>query len=354
MDCKGKLLRQKLNGSTQLEFLYGKEGLLGFIYNGADYLYQKNLLGDIVKIIDSTGTVVGEYSYTAFGECTVITNVNNIAYANPMRYRGYYYEADLELYYLKTRFYNPETGRFISQDNLQYLQPDVINGLNLFAYCGNNPIMGIDPDGNAWWNPKSWNWRAIGKVAVGVAIIAGAAIASAATGGAASVILAGAAIGAAAGGAGAAVSTAVSGGDFDDFANSFLMGTATGAVSGAVAASPLGVGGQMVAHSALSVVNYVGTQELSNEKITLGGLIVNASIGAICGKIGQSGWMQGQTTSAFVAFAGKNALKHVASMIGTESLLRMTLPSFFIGGVGGGVYGRISSYFNSHKSFVGI
>ena len=55
---------------------------------------------------------------------------------------------------------------------------------------------------------------------------------------------------------------------------------------------------------------------MSGGKITLGGLIFNAGVGAICGKIGKNGWMQGQTTSAFIAFAGKNALKHVVGMVG--------------------------------------
>ncbi len=99
--------------------------------------------------------MVAEYSYTAFGECFIITNVNNIANLNPFRYRGYIYEEISGLYYLKSRFYNPVTGRFISPDDTKYLQPDVINGLNLFAYCSNNPIMRFDPNGNSWkdfWN----------------------------------------------------------------------------------------------------------------------------------------------------------------------------------------------------------
>lgn len=73
-------------------------------------------------------------------------------------------------------------------------------------------------------------------------------------------------------------------------------------------------------------------------------------IGALCGCIGQSGWMQRQTTSAFVAFASKNTLKHLVGMV----LLRMTLPAFILGGVVGGIYGRLSSHFNPNENFVGI
>ena len=52
------------------------------------------------------------------------------------------------MYYLITRYYDPAVGRFISADNLNYLEPGTINGLNLYAYCGNNPVMNIDPSGH--------------------------------------------------------------------------------------------------------------------------------------------------------------------------------------------------------------
>ena len=172
------------------------------------------------------------------------------------------------------------------------------------------------------------------KIVGGVAIIAGCIVGSIFTGGTLSVVLAGAAIGATTGGIGAGISTAVSGGNIDDFANAFLMSTLTGAISGSVAASPLGVGIQMGINSVLNMANYAGTQAMSGGKITLSGLIFNAGVGAICGKIGKNGWMQGQTTSAFIAFAGKNALKHVVSMVGMKSLLEMTLPGIFLGGIG--------------------
>ena len=114
------------------------------------------------------------------------------------------------------------------------------------------------------------------------------------------------------------------------------------------------VGAQIGINAALGLISYVGTQTLSGENITLGGLITSASIGAICGWIGQHGWMQGQKTAAFIAFSGKNALKHVFGMVGIETLLRMTLPAFYIGGIVGGLYGRINSSFNPNGDFIGI
>ena len=89
--------------------------------------------------------------YKFLGNCTIEINQNNIANINPIRYRGYYYDTETNLYYLQTRFYDPQTGRFISPDTPDYLAPDTIGGVDLYAYCGNNPVMRQDPTGHAWW-----------------------------------------------------------------------------------------------------------------------------------------------------------------------------------------------------------
>ena len=72
---------------------------------------------------------------------------SDIAKLNPFRYRGYYYDTETGLYYLNSRYYDPSVGRFINADDISYIRPTDINGLNLFAYCGNNPVMYTDPDG---------------------------------------------------------------------------------------------------------------------------------------------------------------------------------------------------------------
>ena len=72
---------------------------------------------------------------------------NSVAKLNPFRYRGYYYDAETGLYYLNSRYYDPSIGRFLNADDISYIQPTDINGLNLFAYCYNNPIMYLDPTG---------------------------------------------------------------------------------------------------------------------------------------------------------------------------------------------------------------
>jgi len=74
-------------------------------------------------------------------------SVDGIAEINPIRYRSYYYDNETGLYYLKSRYYDPEVGRFINMDAIEELRPNVVNGLNLYAYCLNNPVMFSDPSG---------------------------------------------------------------------------------------------------------------------------------------------------------------------------------------------------------------
>ena len=94
-----------------------------------------------------------KYTYDACGNIVTEVldcNANAIAELNPFRYRGYYYDIETELYFLKSRYYDPELGRFMTIDDVSYLDPDTINGLNLYAYCGNNPILRADPYGTSW------------------------------------------------------------------------------------------------------------------------------------------------------------------------------------------------------------
>ena len=142
----GKLLRE-VTGSEKIDFVYGSDGIIGFRTGNKNYLYRKNVFGDVTEIYSDNGTLVGKYSYTAFGECIVKVNEGGIAEKNPIRYRGYYYDEEMSLYYLKSRYYDPVTGRFITIDDISYIDPETINGLNLYAYCGNNPVMNIDPNG---------------------------------------------------------------------------------------------------------------------------------------------------------------------------------------------------------------
>ena len=94
-----------------------------------------------------------KYTYDAWGNHAITVldaQCEELGSLNPFRYRGYYYDDETCLYYLKTRYYDPEIGRFITADSVAYLAPDTINGLNLYAYCGNNPVMRVDPNGTDW------------------------------------------------------------------------------------------------------------------------------------------------------------------------------------------------------------
>ena len=142
--------------------LYDHTGILGLCDSSYNFYYaKKDAQGNISALLDGNGAVVVKYVYTAYGECKVlnangaeITDMTHIGNVNPFRYRSYYYDVNTGLYYLKSRFYDPETGRFLNADAIRYLKPNNVNGLNLYAYCRNNPIMFCDPNGNSW--KKIW------------------------------------------------------------------------------------------------------------------------------------------------------------------------------------------------------
>ena len=199
-----KLLRES-SPNKDLLFYYNGDNVIGFRYNNNDYIYHKNMFGDVLEIytMEDGLTKVAEYSYDAFGN-TSTTNLNsdNIGTINPFRYRSYYYDSETELYYLITRYYSPYLMRFISPDSFTYITDNIgdINVCNLFVYCNNNPVMYVDPDGevavlltaligmaigfgigaaisgsfeigkqiyNNGWNPIKWNWGQIGLSALG-------------------------------------------------------------------------------------------------------------------------------------------------------------------------------------------
>ena len=150
--------------SNGISFIYDHNDQMVGIKNGTTpYYFRKNLQGDIVALLDSYGFVVVRYYYDAWGNHKVyndsgveITDTTHIGHLNPIRYRGYYYDTEFGFYYLKSRYYDPTVGRFISQDDVDYADYESINGLNLYAYCNNNPVMNSDPSGNSWKSFISW------------------------------------------------------------------------------------------------------------------------------------------------------------------------------------------------------
>ncbi len=94
------------------------------------------------------GNTVVRYKYDAWGNCNRFASSNaDLAYYNPIRYRSYYHDEDIGLYFLNARYYNPAWRRFISPDDSSYLDPESVNGLNLYCYCNNDPVNYADPSG---------------------------------------------------------------------------------------------------------------------------------------------------------------------------------------------------------------
>lgn len=143
------------NGNITVYFYDASGSPVGFRYHKSTYaaevwdtyFYGKNLQGDITEIYSTDGTVLATYKYDAYGNYKrQMKNGGNSTTAknNKLLYRGYYYDADLDLYYLNTRYYDPATGRFINADSALYHD---MMGYNLFAYCKNNPINYSDSTG---------------------------------------------------------------------------------------------------------------------------------------------------------------------------------------------------------------
>ena len=113
--------------------------------------YIQNAHGDVVNLTNADGEVTKKYTYDAFG---VEKNIDD-SDTNAFRYCGEYYDAETGTIYLRARYYNPSTGRFISRDSVTGDINDPLS-LNLYTYCHNNPIFYLDPTGhNAWTN--FWN-----------------------------------------------------------------------------------------------------------------------------------------------------------------------------------------------------
>ena len=152
-NTKDGVILSQTDGTDTIYFQYDNNGApLGFVWNGTQYLYLTNQMGDVISITDTSGTVVANYEYDAWGK--VLTADTNIAKQNPIRYRGYYYDNETCYYYLQSRYYDSNICRFINSDNTKVAQSckDYIYGKNSFAYCSNNPINETDNNGNVFFS----------------------------------------------------------------------------------------------------------------------------------------------------------------------------------------------------------
>ena len=154
-------ITEQTDGTNTMKFVYDSSGSpVYFIYNDTTYYYEKNLQGDIVAILDGSGNTVVEYSYDIWGKLLNIsgTLTTSVGAANPLRYRGYYYDSETGFYYLQSRYYSPDLMRFISQDDPVFsnAQGEPL-GSNLYVYCLNNPVIFSDSSGTWISFKKAYN-----------------------------------------------------------------------------------------------------------------------------------------------------------------------------------------------------
>ena len=273
-------------------YLYDGSGqLMAIRYKGADYYYIRNGLMTITGLIDANGTAVVNYRYDSWGMLTGITGsmAGTLGKDNPYRFKGYYYDEETGMYYLKSRYYQPEICRFIGADTIEVLdcQGD-LNDKNLYAYCDNNPVMRVDTGGQIWIT--------LGIMAAGGGI--------------------GMVIGAA--------SSAITQYMFNGEINWKSVGVAAvgGFVSGAVAASPLGLTGQIGVGAAAGAVSYVADCKVNGSALKVDELAVSAAAGAFSGWIGGSGANQYKALSNTIKTASKTTARftRLISTKGSASL----------------------------------
>ena len=150
----GDQLMALKDGEDLIQFTYDEKGIPFSMKIGEDvYYYLYNVQGDVVGLLDSNGVEVVSYRYSSWGKIleTVDTSDNQIAARNPFRYRGYILDEETGMYYLKSRYYDPETGRFLNADSTEILEiQEDLYDKNLYTYCDADPINRRDAEGSCW------------------------------------------------------------------------------------------------------------------------------------------------------------------------------------------------------------
>ena len=279
----GSLLMAQVQGSgtSQVKqlFSYDANGdVVSVNYNGIEYFYLRNGQNDVVGLMDGSGNRVVEYTYDAWGKLisTTGTLATSLGADNPFRYRGYYYDTETGLYYLMTRYYDPEVCRFISADVYMTTGQGIAGG-NMYAYCGNNPVCRYD-DGGEFWH-----------------------------------LVIGAAVGAAISFVSSVVTDLVAG----EEVNWKLAGisAASGAVSGLLAATGVGLAGQVVGNAVISGVTNVITQIATKpaNKFSWSELGTEIAAGAVSGLVGGKGASYVPKASTITNVTFKTTVKTLGS-----------------------------------------
>ena len=145
----GKNVVHMTSGTDELHFFYDAQNRPAVVvYNGTAYAYVKSLQGDIVAILDESGNAVVSYGYDAWGAPLWCTGelAETLGKVQPFRYRGYVFDWETGLYYLRSRYYNPRWGRFVNADEC-FDNGAGLLAANLFAYCANSAVAFKDTNG---------------------------------------------------------------------------------------------------------------------------------------------------------------------------------------------------------------
>ena len=147
-----KILRETWDSNTLIPLYDNEDGVCGIIHNDIPYYFIKNLQGDVIAIVDKDAATVARYFYDAWGvpEIKFDSSACSIATINPFRYRSYYYDEEIGLYYLQSRYYDSKLGRFISSDEAPIFNNTSCTAsisINKFSYCLNDAANNADECG---------------------------------------------------------------------------------------------------------------------------------------------------------------------------------------------------------------
>ena len=286
----GRIKQVEKEGEYSLIYSYSSNGIIQSVSEISNkdiktYFYLIDIIGNIVGLVDENGNIVVEYDYSSYGKVEVKKDTVGISKKDHIRYKGYIYDEETKLYYLISRYYDPEIGRFISPDSVEYIEPSCISGLNLYVYCCNDPINMYDPSGNF-------------AISIGLLLAIGGIV--------------GAAIGA---GASVAGQYLANGCSWENFSwGQLALDTVLGGVSGMLSMSPLGLGAMVAANAGLGFVGAVGGHLINGSDFSKGStwldIGLSTGLGALVGLIGGAGalnvgYLNGaKQTAGFIRAAG--------------------------------------------------
>ncbi len=143
VDINGNVVAERNGSTTTAQNVYINGQIMSRKIGGNWYFYLKNAHGDVIGMADSNGNIVNTYTYDAWGNIRSTGTVETVE--NPIKYAGEYTDLSSGLIYLRNRYYDPQVGRFISEDPIR-------SGMNWYVYANNNPVNYIDPLGlDAIW-----------------------------------------------------------------------------------------------------------------------------------------------------------------------------------------------------------